>query len=261
MNTVTSEFSRERPFPSRFVLAALGLGACALTVMSGCQSTHSHSSGSGHGASVQSVLTAEAQKALTPAQVVADLKAGNARFVANKPTHFDYLAQVHGTAEGQHPKAVVLSCLDSRVPPEIVFDQGIGDIFVGRVAGNFENTDLLGSMEFATALAGAKAIVVLGHTHCGAIKGAADDAKLGNLTETLANIKPAVEAAKARFPQGPHTSKNAGFVEAIVEENVRITVRNITDRSPVLAERVAKGELVVVGGVYDLATGSIQWFN
>lgn len=241
------------PVSRGFGLMAVTLGLMALAGVAGCQS--------GRGGAVGSVLTSDARATMTPAAVVADLKAGNQRFAKGQSTNFDHLAQVEKTAGGQFPKAVVLSCLDSRVPPELVFDQGIGDIFVGRVAGNFENTDLLGSMEFATALAGAKAIVVLGHTHCGAIKGAADDAKLGNLTETLANIKPAVEAAKARFPQGPHTSKNAGFVEAIVEENVRITVRNITDRSPVLAERVAKGELVVVGGVYDLATGSIQWFN
>lgn len=238
---------------TRTVLATAALIAAS---MAGC-----HASGGAHGSAVESVLTAEAQKALTPAQVVADLKAGNQRFVANHGTSYDYSAQVKKTSHGQFPKAVVLSCIDSRVPPEIVFDQGIGDIFVGRVAGNFENTDMLGSMEFATALAGAKAIVVLGHTHCGAIKGAADDAKLGNLTEMLTHIKPAVDAAKAKMPQGPHNSKNEAFVEAIVEENVRITMKNITERSPVLADRVAKGELVIVGGVYDLDTGAIEWMN
>lgn len=235
--------------------ALLGVTACAVALTGGCAS---HSSGGG---AVKGVLTAEAQKAMTPAQVVADLKAGNGRFVAGHGKGYDYAAQVRGTAEGQHPKAVVLSCLDSRVPPEIVFDQGIGDIFVGRVAGNFENTDMLGSMEFATVVAGAKAIVVLGHTKCGAIKGATDDAKLGNLTEMLVNIKPAVDAAKGKTAQGPFNSKNGVFVEAVAEENVRLTMRNITDRSPVLAERVAKGELVIVGGIYDLATGSIKWLN
>jgi carbonic anhydrase len=241
--------------PTRAIFAAAALAAAS---MAGC-STNSGSDA--HGPAVQSVLTADAQKALTPAQVIADLKAGNERFVAHHGTSYDYAAQVKKTAKGQYPKAVVLSCLDSRVPPEIVFDQGIGDIFVGRVAGNFENVDMLGSMEFATALAGAKAIVVLGHSHCGAIKGAADDAKLGNLTEMLTHIKPAVEAAKAKVKQGPFNSKNDEFVEAIVEENVRITVKNITQRSPVLADRVAKGELVVVGGVYDLDTGAIEWLN
>jgi carbonic anhydrase len=239
--------------------ASMSAALLAAAAMTGCH--HATCCDDGHGAAVQSVMTKDAQTALTPAQVIADLKAGNERFVAHHGTTYDYAAQVKQTSHGQYPKAVVLSCLDSRVPPEIVFDQGIGDIFVGRVAGNFENTDMLGSMEFATALAGAKAIVVLGHSHCGAIKGAADDAKLGNLTEMLTHIKPAVEAAKAKFPQGPYNSKNGPFVEAIVEENVRITVKNITQRSPVLADRVAKGELIVVGGVYDLDTGAIEWLH
>jgi len=232
------------------LLAALTAFGLALT---GCQSKG--------GGRVQTVLTSDARQAMSPSQVVADLKAGNQRFVSGSSMNYDYLSQVEKSAAGQYPKAVVLSCLDSRVPPELVFDQGIGDIFVGRVAGNFENTDMLGSMEFATALAGAKAIVVLGHSNCGAVKGAADDAKLGNLTETLANIKPAVEAAKAKVPQGPHNSKNHTFVEAVAVENVRITVRNITERSQVLAERVAKGDLIIVGGMYDLETGSIQWLE
>lgn len=243
-------FTRQRVLALAFVAGA----AVVAAGLGGCQT-----SGGEHGAAVQSVLTADAQKALTPAEVVADLKAGNERFVAQRGTTYDYSAQVKQTAKGQYPKAVVLSCIDSRVPPEIVFDQGIGDIFVGRVAGNFENTDLLGSMEFATAIAGAKAIVVLGHSHCGAIKGAADDAKLGNLTEVLAHIKPAVDAAKGKVPQGPYNSKNEAFVEAVAEENVRMTVKHITERSPVLAERVAKGELVIVGGVYNLDTGAIEW--
>jgi carbonic anhydrase len=225
----------------------------ALLAMGACQTSRS--------AGVKDVLTADGQRAMTPSAVVADLKAGNERFVSGRGRSFDYLTQVNKTASGQHPKAVILSCLDSRVPPEVVFDQGIGDIFVGRVAGNFENVDLLGSMEFATAVAGSKAIVVLGHTECGAVKGAADDAKLGNLTETLANIKPAVETAKSQFPNGQHNSKNKAFVQAVAVENVRQTVRDITARSPVLAERVAKGELVVIGGMYDLASGRIDWLD
>lgn len=229
--------------------------AVATLSLAGCQSTR-HS-----GAAVATVMSAEAQRAMTPAAVVADLKAGNERFAAAHGTNFDYGAQVKKTAGGQYPKAVVLSCLDSRVPPEVVFDQGIGDIFVGRVAGNFENVDMLGSMEFATAVAGAKAIVVLGHTECGAVKGAADQAKLGNLTATLDNIQPAVADAKAAMPGKVHTAKNAAFVQAVADANVRRTVREIQERSPVLAERVAKGELVVVGGMYDLATGRVTWFD
>lgn len=250
------------PSASRLLRSiVLGAAVCVLAGIGGCKSHASASPGATRSGAVSSVLSAADQKALTPAQVIADLKAGNQRFVARRGTTYDYAAQVRQTADGQHPKAVVLSCIDSRVPPEIVFDQGIGDIFVARVAGNFENTDLLGSMEFATALAGAKAIVVLGHTHCGAIKGAADDAKLGNLTQMLVNIQPAVAAAKTKVAQGPYSSKNEAFIEEVVEENVRITVRDITERSPVLADRVAKGELVVVGGVYDLATGSIDWLH
>lgn len=210
---------------------------------------------------VSTVTTAEIQRSLTPAQVVADLKAGNARFASGRSTDYDYLGQARRKAGGQFPKAVILGCLDSRVPVEIVFDQGIGDLFVGRVAGNFENTDLLGSMEFATEVAGAKAIVVLGHDQCGAVKGAIDDVRLGNLTETLANIRPAVEAAGAEVAAGERTAKNPAFVQSVAETNVRLTVRNITERSPVLAERVRRGELVVVGGMYDLATGTVTWLE
>lgn len=224
------------------LLAATGIGI-------GCQS-----------ASRSDVLTASQQKALTPSEVVADLKAGNDRFVADRGTRFDYLEQVRATAAGQFPKAVVLSCLDSRVPPEVVFDQGIGDIFVGRIAGNFANTDLIGSMEFATAVAGAKAIVVLGHTECGAVMGAADDARLGNLTATLANIRPAVVDATQRIA-GPHTSKNADFVAEITESNVRKTVEHILAQSSVLRGLVEQDQLIIVGGVYDLQTGRIDWLD
>jgi carbonic anhydrase len=242
-------------FASRRSLRTLALTVCVGTLFSAaCQTTN-------HGTGRSDVLTAEQQKALTPAQVVADLKAGNERFVADHRTNYNYAAQVHQTASGQHPKAVVLSCLDSRIPPEIVFDQGIGDIFVARVAGNFENVDTLGSMEFGTALAGAKAIVVLGHTECGAVKGAADNAQLGNLTATLANITPAVEAAKAKMPGVSYNSKNHEFVQAVADANVRLTMQRIASRSPVLAERIAKGDLIIVGGMYDLHTGQIAWME
>ena len=207
-----------------------------------------------------SVVTQERQQELTPQDVLAELKAGNKRFVRGESTQQNWLQQAKLTAEnGQYPKAIVLSCLDSRVPTEIVFDQGIGDIFVGRVAGNFENTDMLGSMEFGTKLAGSKVIVVLGHTSCGAVKGAIADAKLGNLTETLANITPAVEMAKQESPDA--TADDAKFVQQVVENNVRITVADISDRSPVMADMIASGELLVVGAWYDLATGEIHWLD
>jgi carbonic anhydrase len=240
---------------SRPILALVVAGLTASGLLAGC-------SAPGTGSSDAQVLTAEQQQALAPAEVVEALKEGNRRFVAGTPTRFDYLAQARATAEnGQFPKAVVLSCLDSRIPPEIVFDQGIGDIFVGRVAGNFENVDMLGSMEFATAAAGARAIVVLGHSACGAVKGAADGVELGNLTATLENILPAVEAARASGLEGELNSGNAAFVDAITKENVRQTVADITGRSEILRQRVADGQLVVVGGIYDLATGEVRWLD
>ena len=225
--------------------------AMAGTLLMGCKSSGPLLEG---GAST-AVTTKAAQQAMTPDAVLADLKAGNKRFVAGNSTQQDWLAQAETTArEGQFPKAIVLSCLDSRVPPEIVFDQAIGDIFVGRVAGNFENIDMLGSMEFGTKVAGSKLIVVLGHTACGAVKGAIAGAELGNLTATLDNIEPAVEAT-----QGDKSS--ADYEQRVIVENVRQTVRDIQGRSPVLTELVESGQLKVVGAWYDLATGKVHWID
>jgi carbonic anhydrase len=233
--------------PHRLATCAVVLAAVAVTA-----------SGQSEAASTR-VTTKAVQQALTPDAVLADLKAGNERFVAGKSTRQDWLAQAAATArEGQFPKAIVLSCLDSRVPTEIVFDQAIGDIFVGRVAGNFENVDLLGSMEFGTKVAGARLIVVLGHNVCGAVKGAIADARLGNLTATLANIKPAVAAVSARMPGAGH---DAEYVQKVAEENVRITVADIQKNSPVIADLVAQGQLKVVGAWYDLASGKVHWLD
>lgn len=209
---------------------------------------------------VREVLTREAQQAMTPEAVLADLKAGNERFVAGRLTLRDYPAQAAATAAGQYPKAVVLSCLDSRVPTEIIFDQGIGDIFVGRVAGNVEDVAMLGSMEFATAAAGSKLIVILGHSACGAVKGAADGVEMGKLTELLANIDPALERAQAAT-EPPYDSSNTAYVNAAIEENVRRTMADIVERSPVIAEQVEAGSIAVVGGIYDLATGRVTWLD
>jgi carbonic anhydrase len=209
---------------------------------------------------VREVLTASGQQGLTPEEVLADLKAGNERFVAGKLTPRDYKAQAEATASGQYPKAVVLSCLDSRVPPEIVFDQGIGDIFVGRVAGNFEDTVMLGSFEFATKVAGSKLIVVLGHTSCGAVKGAADDVELGNLTETLDNFD-AVLARAREVTDGADDASNPDLIQTAVEYNVRQTMQDMIDRSSVIAEMIESGELGIAGGVYDLATGRVNWLD
>src|SRR5271169_3869410 len=159
------------------------------------------------------------QAAIDPADALQRLKDGNARFVGGRSIHCDLMAQVRATAKAQAPFAAVVGCIDSRVPPELIFDQQIGDIFVARIAGNFVNTDIIGSLEFATKVAGAKAIVVLGHSECGAVKGAIDDVKLGNLTATLANIRPSV--AKVSALQGPHPSKDPAFVQAVAEQNAK----------------------------------------
>lgn len=210
---------------------------------------------------VTAVLTAEAQQALTPDAVLSELKEGNRRFVEGRLTVRDFNAQVAATAGGQHPKAVILSCLDSRVPPEIIFDQGIGDVFVGRVAGNVEDVTMLGSMEFGTRAAGAKLIVVLGHTACGAVKGAADGVELGNLTALLADLGPALETARTAAGEAPADSKNEAFIEAAIVANVRQTMADIKERSPVISEMLASGQIGLVGGVYDLASGRIAWLE
>lgn len=233
------------------VCSSTAVSALLLALASGCagNATSSYSS---------EVLAAEARADMTPDMVYADLKAGNARFVNGNLTKRDWLKQAEKTAGGQAPKAIVLSCLDSRVIPEIVFDQGIGDIFVGRVAGNFENVDKLGSMEFGTAVAGSKLIVVLGHTKCGAVMGTIDRAELGNLTATLENIRPAVTAAG---DLGEMSSSNQRLLDAVTENNVRMTMNDIKSRSPVLTDLINQGKLKIVGGIYDLATGRVTWLE
>lgn len=202
-------------------------------------------------------LTAETQAALTPMEVIDALKAGNQRFLQGQPLERDFLTQVRETAGGQYPMAVILGCIDSRVPHEIVFDKGVGDVFSARVAGNFINTDLLGSLEFATAVAGAKVIVVLGHTECGAIKGACDHVELGNLTATLSNIAPAVYSV--RDIEGPRTSSNKEFVQAVAHQNVGMTVDNIVNRSPVIRGLIERGDLIVIGAMHDVASGAVSF--
>ena len=205
---------------------------------------------------VQEVLTQEQRDALTPDEVIKSLKEGNERFVNNDLTARDHSAQVRKSAIGQFPKAVVLSCLDSRVPVEDVFDKGIGDIFVGRVAGNFVNEDLLGSMEFGCKVAGAKVILVLGHEHCGAVKSAIDDVKLGNITAMLSKIRPAVE--KVTY-EGDRTSGNPEFVHQVCESNVKNTIEQIRQNSPILKEMEDSGQIKIVGAVYDMDTGEVTF--
>lgn len=200
--------------------------------------------------------TADQQKALTPDGVLQELMAGNKRFMEGKLTAPNVTERIAATSTGQFPKAYILSCVDSRVPVEQVFDQGIGDIFVGRVAGNVESVDQLGSAEFATKVAGAKLFMVLGHEACGAVKGACDGAELGNLTALLDQIEPAVKAVEG-FEADQKTSKNKEFVEAVIEKNVKLTVADVRKSSPVLAEMEKAGEIKIVGALYSLHDGSV----
>jgi carbonic anhydrase len=209
--------------------------------------------------SLSSVQTKESQAAMTPQRALAELREGNARFVAGQSRVRNLPAQIKATASGQYPFAVVLSCLDSRQPIEIVFDQGIGDIFSARVAGNILNDDILGSMEFACKASGGKLIAVIGHSNCGAIKGAVDDVQLGNLTGLLARIKPAVDSVSADIQ--PRTSKNYAFVNTVAEANVKLVMKEIRERSPILREMLDKREIGLVGGMYDLSTGKVQFFD
>jgi len=200
-------------------------------------------------------MSAEAQKAITPDEALKRLIEGNERFVRGEMLERNLMDQVKATASGQYPFAVVVGCVDSRVPPELVFDQGIGDIFSARIAGNFVNTDIIGSLEFTTKLAGSKLIVVLGHTECGAVKGACDNAQLGNLTATLSNLMPAVYSVTD--VEGERNSKNSGFVQKVADANVQLSVAAITDRSGVLRELVDQGQLKVVGAMHDISTGRV----
>jgi len=199
------------------------------------------------------VRTSETQALKTPAEAIELLREGNARFVAARQQNRDWQKSVRVTAGGQFPFAAVVGCIDSRVAPEIVFDQGLGDIFSARVAGNFVDDEILGSLEFACALSGAKAIVIMGHTNCGAIRGACDHVIYGNLTETLANITPAVAAVEGF--EGERTAANPSFVQAVADKNVELTQARILERSPILAKMVAEGRLALAGAMYDLETG------
>ena len=204
------------------------------------------------------VFTPTSQAATTPDAALALLKAGNVRFVEGRTINCDLRKQVIATAEQQSPVAVVVGCIDSRVPPEMVFDQRLGDIFAARVAGNFVNTDILGSLEFATAAAGAKLIVVLGHTNCGAVKGAVDDVKLGNLTAMLANIRPSMN--KLQYAGQP-SSKNKNLVQDLADQNAKDAVERIMTKSEVIAKLVSEGKVKVVAAMHDIGTGKITWFS
>lgn len=203
--------------------------------------------------------TKASQDAISPAKALELLKEGNQRFTTKQQVERDLNLQVEQTSTGQFPFATVLSCIDSRVPAELVFDQGIGDIFSVRIAGNFVNADILGSMEFASKLAGTKLILVLGHTACGAVKGACDHAELGNLTGMLENIAPAVDAIIEPTSAAERTSANIDFVNAVGTKNVKMTIDRIREESPVLAEMEQAEEIQIVGGMYDIATGKVNF--
>jgi carbonic anhydrase len=204
-------------------------------------------------------MTKDWQDALTPQEIVGMAKAGNQRFLADQRHDRDYHHDQRATAAGQHPAACVLSCIDSRAPAEIILDSGIGDMFNARIAGNFVDRDIAGSMEFACKVAGAKVVMVMGHTGCGAIKGAIDKVQLGNLTALLDRLQPAV-AAVTDFP-GARTSKNPAYVDAVATANVRLTLDEIRRISPILRSMEAEQQLLLVGTMYDVATGQVTFLD
>lgn len=205
------------------------------------------------------VLTQAEQQALTPDEVLGQLKQGNQRFVSGTLTHRDLPGQVRAAASGQFPEALILSCIDSRVPVEYVFDRGIGDVFVARVAGNFEDVDILGSMEYATQVSGAKLVLVVGHEDCGAIKAAIDGVELGHITAMLENIQPAVDALSSY--EGDRTSKNPEFVHLVTKKNVRLTMERIRERSPILKGLEEQGRIKIAGALYHVKTGAVAFLD
>ncbi|WP_224996306.1 carbonic anhydrase family protein [Cesiribacter sp. SM1] len=202
--------------------------------------------------------TKQSQAQLTPDRAKEILLEGNRRFVNSLRLNRNYLQQVNETSEGQYPFAVVLSCIDSRTSAELIFDQGLGDIFSTRIAGNIINEDILGSMEFACKVAGSKLIVVLGHTNCGAVKGACDHVELGHLSGLLHKIKPSVDAINYT---GERSSRNMEFVEKVAERNVLNMLKQIPDKSPIIREMVEKGQIGIVGGMYNVETGAVEFYD
>tara|TARA_R110002050_G_scaffold16719_2_gene50558 strand:- start:21028 stop:21654 length:627 start_codon:yes stop_codon:yes gene_type:complete len=204
--------------------------------------------------------TRETQATMTPEKALQFLKEGNERFQNNLKANRNLLEQVNDTSEGQFPFATILSCIDSRVSAELVFDQGLGDVFSIRIAGNFINEDILGSMEFASKLAGTKLIVVLGHTSCGAIKGACDHARMGNLTALINKIEPAVAAVKEPIDESLRNSKNLDFVDSVSAKNVLLSIENIRERSRILADMEKDQEIMILGAMYDISTGKVDFY-
>lgn len=206
-------------------------------------------------------LNKEIQKQITPRKAMEILEKGNDRFVNNLKANRNLLEQVNDTSEGQWPFATILSCIDSRTSAELIFDQGLGDVFSIRIAGNIVNTDILGSMEFACKVAGSKLIVVLGHTKCGAVKGACDRVEMGNLTELLSKLQPSVYAERETEEIDQRNSKNAIFVENVSSINVRRSVKSIIERSYIIEQMVENGEIGVVGAMYNIETGKVDFYE
>jgi len=204
-------------------------------------------------------LTKELRDLIPPEEAITLLKKGNERFLNNLKMNRNLLQQVNETSDGQHPFAVILSCIDSRTSAELIFDQGLGDVFSVRIAGNIQNADILGSIEFSCKVAGAKVVVVLGHTRCGAIKGACDHVKMGNLTTLLEKLKPAVDGETSIAID--RNSNNSAFVEKVASLNVRITIKQILENSSVLRGMIAKGEIAMIGGMYDVETGLVDFYD
>lgn len=203
-------------------------------------------------------LNKKMQDAITPSMALEILKEGNKRFINNLKANRNLLEQANETSDGQHPFAIILSCIDSRTSAELIFDQGLGDVFSVRIAGNITNEDILGSMEFACKIAGSKIIVVLGHSKCGAIKGACDHVEMGNLTALLSKIQPAVYEEQTETEN--RNSSNAAFVEKVASINVKRTVTAIMERSPILKEMIQNGEIGIIGGIHNIANGEVAFF-
>jgi carbonic anhydrase len=250
MNKTSPKDSRVKPNLGRRDFLGTALATCVVTpIVPLALQLGTPESGS---------LSKEQRDRMSPAQVIEELKKGNERFRTGKMAPHNYLAQKRSSAAGQYPAAVVLGCIDSRAPAEIIFDTGIGDTFNARIAGNVVNDDLLGSMEFACAAAGAKLVLLLGHTACGAVKGAIDDVVLGNLTGLLSRIKPAIAATKF---DGEKSSKNPAYVDAVARTHVGLAVDTIRQRSPVLADLEKKGSIQIAGAMYDIATGTVDFLS
>jgi len=249
---------------NRTITFGRAFAAALLLATAGCQSSSEsgpkivQGSTSGQAAVYPAARTKESLAAISPQTALAKLRAGNARFVAGQSQVTNLLSRVLATAGAQYPFAVIISCLDSRQPIELIFDQGIGDVFNARVAGNVLNDDIVGSLEFACKVSGAKLILVLGHSNCGAVKGAVDGVELGKLTSLLARIKPAIE----QVPDDgqARTSKNPHFIQKVAEANVRLVMQQIREQSPILREMLDQGQIILEGGVYDLSSGQVDFY-